>query len=38
VPDEQGGGPNGTLLTTTETEGINHEQIARHIRKMKGGA
>src|ERR1700730_632235 len=27
----EGGGPNGTLLTSTETEGIDHEQIARLI-------
>jgi hypothetical protein len=35
--DQEGGGPNGTLLTTTETEGIEHAQIARHIKKIKSG-
>lgn len=38
LPDEEGGGPNGTLLTTTETEGIDRLQIARHIKKIKSGS
>lgn len=37
LPDEEGGGPNGTLLTTTEIEGIDRAQIARHIKKIKSG-
>lgn len=37
LPDEEGGGPAGTLLTTTETEGIDRAQIARHIKKIKSG-
>lgn len=37
IPDEEGGGENGRLLTSHETEGIDHEQIARNIRKIKGG-
>ena len=36
ILDEKGGGPNGRLITSTETEGIDHEQITRLIRKMKG--
>ena len=32
------GGPNGTLLTSTELDGINHPQIAQHIKKIKSGA
>ncbi len=38
VPDDEGGGPNGTLLTTTETEGIDHAQIARNIKKIESGS
>jgi hypothetical protein len=37
-PEVEGGGPNGTLVTSTETEGIEHNQIARLIRKIKGGS
>lgn len=37
LPDEEGGGPNGMLLTTTETEGIDHAQIACHIKRIKSG-
>jgi ATP-dependent exoDNAse (exonuclease V) alpha subunit len=36
-PVEKGGGPNGTLVTTTETDGINHTQIAQCIKKIKSG-
>ena len=36
-PDEEGGGSNGTLLTSTELDGINHDQIAKHIKKIKSG-
>ncbi|MBX5454449.1 MAG: ATP-dependent RecD-like DNA helicase [Acidobacteriia bacterium] len=36
-PVEDGGGPNGTLLTSTELDGINHAQIAQHIKKIKSG-
>lgn len=38
ILDEKGGGPNGTLVTSTEIEGINHNQIARLIKKIKTGA
>ena len=37
VLDEEGRGENGTLLTSSETEGIDHDQIARLIRKIKEG-
>ena len=37
LPDADGGGPNGTLLTTTELEGINDKQIAKNIRRIKSG-
>ena len=37
IRDEEGGGKNGTLLTSSETEGIDHDQIARLIRKIKEG-
>jgi hypothetical protein len=37
VPDNEGGGPNGRLVTTTETDGIDHPQIARLIGKIKSG-
>ena len=37
VPDGEGGGPNGTLVTSTETEGIDHDQIARLVRRIKSG-
>ncbi|MBY5508318.1 hypothetical protein HFO81_22550 [Rhizobium leguminosarum] len=37
LPDEEGGGPNGTLLTTTETDGIDRPQISCHIKKIKSG-
>ncbi len=36
LPDGEGEGPNGTLLTSTELEGIDNDQIARLIRKIKG--
>lgn len=35
ISEEEGGGPNGTLLTTTEMAGIEHAQIARNIRTIK---
>ena len=37
VLDEKGGGENGTLLTSSETEGIDHDQIARLINKIREG-
>jgi hypothetical protein len=37
VLDEEGGGPNGRLLTTTETDGINMDEIRRLTRKIKNG-
>jgi hypothetical protein len=37
VQDEEGSGPNGTLITSTELEGIDHDQIARLIKKVKTG-
>jgi len=37
LPDEEGGGSNGTLLTTTELDGIEHDQIADRIKKIKSG-
>lgn len=37
VLDEEGGGSNGTLITSTETEGIDHGQLARLIKKIKSG-
>lgn len=37
LPGETGGGPNGTLLTTTELDGIDHPQIAARIKKIKTG-
>ena len=36
ILDELGDGPNGRLVTSTETEGIDQEQIARLIKKIKG--
>ena len=35
---EEGGGENGTLVTTTEREGIDHHQIASLIGRIKKGA
>ena len=35
---EEGGGPNGTLLTSTEIEGIDHSQLLALIKKIKSGA
>src|SRR5689334_24943209 len=32
LPDSERGGPNGTLLTSTETTGIDHNQIAAYIK------
>jgi hypothetical protein len=37
LPDDEGGGPNGTLITSTEMEGIDHAQIERLIKKIKAG-
>ena len=37
LPDSEGGGSNGTLVTTTETDGIDYKQIADLIRKIKTG-
>lgn len=34
--DEEGGGPNGRLVISTETHGLDHVQIAKLIRKIKG--
>ena len=34
----KGGGSNGTLVTTTELDGIDHSQIAQYIKKIKSGA
>ena len=34
--DEEGGGPNGRLVTSTETQGIDHTQIAKLIKKIRG--
>jgi hypothetical protein len=36
-PIEEGGGPNGTLVTSTETDGIDHNQILGLIRKIQIG-
>jgi hypothetical protein len=36
-PREEGGGPNGTLVTSTETEGIDHAQIQKLIKTIKSG-
>jgi hypothetical protein len=35
--EAEGGGDNGTLVTSTETNGIDHDQIARLIRTIKDG-
>jgi hypothetical protein len=35
--DDEGGGPNGTLITSTETDGIDHDQIARLIKTIRSG-
>jgi hypothetical protein len=37
VSHEKGGGPNGTLVTSTETKGIDYAQIARLIKVIKSG-
>jgi hypothetical protein len=37
VLDDEGGGPNGTLITSTELEGIDHDQIAGLIKRVKSG-
>jgi hypothetical protein len=37
VPEAEGGGENGTLVMSTETDGIDDDQIARLIRKIKEG-
>lgn len=37
VSDDEGGGPTGTLVTSTETQGIDHNQISLLIRKIKSG-
>ena len=34
---EEGGGENGVLLTSTERQGIDHNRIARLIKKIKEG-
>jgi hypothetical protein len=36
-PHEKGGGPNGSLVTSSETEGIDYAQIARLIKIIKSG-
>jgi hypothetical protein len=33
---ERGGGPNGTLITTSETDGIDHNAIEQCIKKIRG--
>jgi ATP-dependent exoDNAse (exonuclease V) alpha subunit len=35
--EKERGGPNGTLVTTTEIDGIDHNQIARLIKMIKSG-
>ena len=35
IPEEEGNGENGTLVTSAEIEGIDNGQIARLIRKIK---
>jgi ATP-dependent exoDNAse (exonuclease V) alpha subunit len=35
--EEEGGGPTATLITSTETEGIDHDQITRLIKRIKSG-
>ena len=37
LPHDKGGGPNGTLVTSTEAEGIDYGQIARLIKIIKSG-
>lgn len=37
-PAEDGGGEVATLITTTEKNGIDHDQIARLIRMIKEGS
>jgi hypothetical protein len=37
TPIEEGGGPNGTLVSSTETDGIDHNQILSLIRKIQVG-
>ncbi|MBV9828701.1 MAG: hypothetical protein JO001_23985, partial [Alphaproteobacteria bacterium] len=37
IPEEEGNGENGTLVTSAEIEGIDNGQIARLIRKIKEG-
>ncbi len=37
LPVEDGGGENGTLLTSSERDGIDHDQIARLIAMIKEG-
>ena len=37
LPVEEGGGENGTLLTSSELDGIDPDQIARLIRMIKEG-
>ncbi len=37
VLDDEGGGPNGRLITSTEMEGIDQGQITRLIKKIKSG-
>ena len=37
-PIEEGGGPNATLVTSRETDGIDHNQIMALIRKIRTGS
>jgi len=37
LPDDEGGGPNGTLLMSTEQNGIDLVQIQRLIKKIQSG-
>ncbi len=37
IPHDKGGGPNGSLVTSSETEGIDYGQIAQLIKVIKSG-
>ena len=37
IPHYKGGGPNGSPVTSSETEGIDYEQIAQLIKLIKNG-
>jgi hypothetical protein len=38
LPEQEGGGPNGILVTTEELSGIQTDQIMAIIRKIRDGA